>query len=220
MFYKKIRKSIMAVAIATSITSVTVMAQDQLTAKTVKTETGEIITYSDDVGKVLKKVTVTVKGNVTITETIVFDAAGKIISKMVVAELKTDEEDPKLIRREVSIENADGSTSTEVTNVTTDADGTTTSQTNQTTTNPDGSSTSTDTVTTTSSDGSSTTNATTTDTAADGTVTTTTTGDDDQGGDADFNDPADVAGTGGGAKPSEGDGAGSYTPASGYNNTP
>lgn len=147
MFYKKIKKSIIALAIATSITSATVVAESastaKLTAKTVKTDSGEITSYTDKAGKLFKKVTVTVKGNVTITETIVYDAAGKIVSKVTVAELKTEGKNPKLIRKEVLIENADGSTSSEITNITPDGNGGTTTQTTVTTTDPAGNSTTT-----------------------------------------------------------------------------
>jgi len=219
MFYTKIKQSLMTVAIAVSISSATVFAQDQLSAKTVKTKTGQVVTYTNDAGKIVKKVTVTVKGNVTITVTIVYDEAGKLISKRTVAELKTDEENPKLIRREVRIENADGSTTSEVTNVTTDADGSTTTQTNSTTTNPDGSSVSTDTVTTTNSDGKTSTSSTTTTIAADGTETTETVNSGQTGGDAGLDSfESGEENVNDNPNPSEGDDAGSYTPSNSYRN--
>ena len=142
MLYKKIKQSLIALAIATSITSI---AQDtagsNLTANTVKTENGEIVSYKDAAGHLIKKVTVTIKGNVTFTETVIYDVVGKILSKMTVAELKTDEEDPKLIRREVDITNADGSSSREITDITTDSNGVSTAHTTTTTTDPAGNST-------------------------------------------------------------------------------
>jgi hypothetical protein len=227
MFYKKIRK-FMVVAIVTTFASISVFAQGvaegKLIAKTVKTETGEIVTYEDKAGTIFKKVTVTVKGNVTLTETLIYDADGKIISKTTVAELKSDEENPKLLRREVYIENADGSKITVVTDIVTDGNGVTTTKTSSSTSNSDGSSSSTDSVTTTNPDGSSSTTTTVTTTDTDGNTSTTTTesGDGNQGGEAEINlhDPAGVKDKSAVVEPSEGDDAGSYTPGNSYSNTP
>ena len=217
----------MTVAVAVSITSATVYAQDNLTAKTVKTSKGEVISYTNSAGKVMKKVTLTKKGNVTIIITMTYDADGNIISTTSVAELTTGGENPKLIRREKSIENKDGSKTTEVTEVSTSKSGVTTSKTSSTATKPDGSSTATDTVTTTGTDGTVKSSTTVTKTATDGTTKTSTSSTDstkstgtskDSTGTS--KDSAASKDSGKDSSKSEGGDAGSYNPSNGYKNTP
>ena len=216
MLYKKIKQCIVALAISTSITSIAQAADSQLKAETVKTKSGSQTTYTNVDGKVMKSVKVKVKGNITITVTTVYDVNGKKLSKETVAVLRTEGEDPTVVRKETKTENSDGSTSHEVTNNSTDPNGVTTSRTSRTTTNKDGSGASTATVTTTQKDGSSTTSTTGTTTTKEG-VTTATKPSKSSRSDLAIDIVKDENP---GQAHTEGGDAGSYNPTNNYKNTP